>query len=386
MQNEILNEVKKYILNSKGKGNNTICVMSPFSCNAKEGYMQRVVAIDKYVLSPLFCVHLDFESGAKEQKIEIVDERHLVVHLLPHDKLSAKLAVKIVKYCKVLYLHSAIRCKPNIVGDVAKLLLKQKSVYKIWDVHGVLPEEYVMQLNFLEAQNATAAEEFLLEKADCTLVISDAMVAHFQKKYNKVPKNIINTSVFTSDVMNNFDEIILSKPKTEPYNVVYAGNTMAWQNVPYMKHVIGQCKQKFNYYIFTHDIEDFNRQNSTEIMPKTFKIDSVPIEKVFETYKICHFGFALRDDTPVNNVATPTKIIEYIQFGIIPVFKSDKIGDFAALGLKYIKYDELANTNLTFDEYKTIAQHNYKIVYELEKTRKNGILELKNVIADALNL
>ncbi len=347
--------------------------------------MQRVVAIDKYVLSPLCCVHIDFESGEETPRVEMLDERHLVVHLLPHDKQSANTAVKIAKKCKLIYIHSAIRCKPNIVGDVAKRLLKAKHLYKVWDVHGVLPEESVMQLNFLEAQNATDAEEMLLEHADCTIVISDAMVKHYKKKYSKVPQNIIDTSVFTSDALHNFDDIIKEKPQETRFNLVYAGNTMAWQNVPLMKQVIGRCADKFNYYVFTHDIKDFNSQNRAEVMPKTFMIDSVPIETVFDTYKKCHFGFALRDDTPVNNVATPTKIIEYIQFGIIPIFKSDKIGDFAALGLKYIDYSELAKLEMSFDEYRHMAEHNYKIVHKLESIRKNGINELKQVIATAIH-
>ncbi len=381
MQRLILNEVKKYILKNKSSGNNTICVLSPYTCNAKEGYMQRVVAIDNYVLNPLCCVHLDFESGETAPKIEIIDERHMVLHLVSNDDVSAKIAVKVAKFCLILYIHSAIRCKFNIVGNAPEKLLKAKNVFKIWDIHGVLPQEHVMQLNFLEAQYATAAEELLLDRADCTLVISDAMERHYEKMYKKKLRNAVNTSVFTSDIGVDFDAIMNEKPKTKPFNAVYAGNTMAWQNIPLMKDTISKCNEKFNYYVFTHDINDFESQNSALEMPRTFKIDSVPIEKVFETYKYSHLGFALRDDTPVNNVATPTKIIEYIQFGIIPIFKSENIGDFVHLGLKFIKYDELLNLDMTFKEYEEIARHNYKILKRLECKRKDGIETLKEIIA-----
>ncbi len=379
MQNNIISNIKQYIQTNKQKGNGTLCVLSPYSCIATEGYMLRVKAVDEFVLNPLCCVHLDFESGAKQPYTEIIDERHMVIYLVSHDKDSAKIALKIAKICKVLYIHSAIRCKENVIGTHALKLVKAKNVYKIWDVHGVLPEECVMQLNFLEAQHATKAEELLLENADCTLVISDAMVKHYEKKYGKKPNNPINTSVFTSQV-ENFDKIINYKPQNTPYNVVYAGNTMAWQNIPLMKKTIENCADKFNYKIFTHDSEDFNKQSSNTKMPNTLTVDSVPIEKVLSEYKNCHFGFALRDDTPVNNVATPTKIIEYIQFGIIPVFKSENIGDFIKLNLQFIDYKNLHALDMSFNEYKKMAKQNFEVLIKLDKIRQTGISMLKDVI------
>ena len=69
------------------------------------------------------------------------------------------------------------------------------------------------------------------------------------------------------------------------------------------------------------------------------ELKSVAPEELAEYYESAHYGFILRDDNVINTVANPTKMIEYLQYGIVPIVKSPNIGDFATYGYDYITYD-----------------------------------------------
>ena len=95
------------------------------------------------------------------------------------------------------------------------------------------------------------------------------------------------------------------------------------------------------------------------------------------------YGFLLRKDTAVNNVATPTKMNSYMACGVIPIF-SDVIGDFKD-ALKDVRYKiavsssndcinalkEIENRELNsaeiLKEYKKIFETYYSKVFYVEK-------------------
>ena len=76
------------------------------------------------------------------------------------------------------------------------------------------------------------------------------------------------------------------------------------------------------------------------------KIDviSVKPEELESYYELAHYGFILRDDILVNRVANPTKLAEYLQYGIIPVVKLVDIGDYARYDYDYLPYGEVNNS------------------------------------------
>ena len=69
---------------------------------------------------------------------------------------------------------------------------------------------------------------------------------------------------------------------------------------------------------------------------------SVQPSQLSEYYQKANYGFILRDDITVNNVACPTKLVEYLNYGIIPIVLSDKIGDFKELGYEYISVQDFS--------------------------------------------
>ena len=76
---------------------------------------------------------------------------------------------------------------------------------------------------------------------------------------------------------------------------------------------------------------------------KNVIIKSVSPIELSSYYEISHYGFLLRDHHPLNNVACPTKAIEYLAFGITPIVLEENIGDFKQLGYEYISINKINN-------------------------------------------
>jgi hypothetical protein len=107
-------------------------------------------------------------------------------------------------------------------------------------------------------------------------------------------------------------------------------------------------------------------------------IDFRTPEEMEEEYKLCHYGLLLRDDTAVNRVSFPTKLMEYVHNGVVPVMKSVNVGDFRATGLGYVSADDLRTERIPDELMRSsVAENNRKRLCEwssvidrnIEKTR-----------------
>jgi hypothetical protein len=138
------------------------------------------------------------------------------------------------------------------------------------------------------------------------------------------------------------------------------------------------------FKIFVPDRSAFLKLWGNRVKPT----DNVVIEyktpdQMEAEYRTCHYGMILRDDIVVNNVACPTKLVEYLQYGIVPVCKSEKIGDFAELGMHYVKHTEFVAKSLpTNAERDEIARQNYSVLNCLYATYVDGKTALLNVLSE----
>jgi hypothetical protein len=113
-------------------------------------------------------------------------------------------------------------------------------------------------------------------------------------------------------------------------------------------------------------------------------VDYAPKDVLSERIKGIKYGFVLREDCAVNNVATPTKFSNYLANGIIPIY-SDALRDFAAVDAEHrigivCNIDDLdagaekilAHGKETVDaaEMKEKCQKVFKTYYDQEKYKE----------------
>jgi len=330
----------------------------PTEQNIRDGMMQRIAAIDSLV-SDVERVYLNvsFKRNLRKTSVLIGNCRVENVNFFIHYKLI----VSEIKRAKFIYCHSIINLfKILPVIDFSKLLL---------DVHGVVPEEHKFMGKGIYYHLFNIAERAAIKKAYKIIHVTKAMERHFEKKYQY--KNIADRSlifpIFESVAVNRNE---LKWEKGEFY-CVYAGGTQAWQNISMMMGLIQKKNKRGNEYysVFLPEkqVLIFEQEYSKIIDDADVNIGSLSKEQVIDVLKESHLGFILRDDILVNRVACPTKLIEYLECGVIPIIHQENIGDFATLGYQYLTKEEFLAGDYDSVSLKNKADINYGVMEEYKK-------------------
>jgi len=346
--------------------------------NEKDGYVQRIKAIDTTALSNLCRIYL-YDEGADCQvmRFDFIDPLHGYIVFNSHDKENLFEIIELVKYCGMTYTHSLLRFMEDRSNKELWTIFDLENVKHFWDMHGTVPEEYELSGSVLGCQLANNIEKVLADKVDVVVVVTHAMGRHLKQKYPFMKAEIVVVPIFT-------EELLGAVPREKQHldngiSIVYAGGTQPWQNISLMQDIIHATYREYHYKIFVPDPEEFWNLWGDDSHKSECKVASKPPQELYDEYKSCDFGFILRDPSPVNYVACPTKVIEYLKYGIIPVLKSTKIGDFVDMGMKYILYTELLNgLKLSEEERRKMAESNYHILDKLMQASMDGIQSLEN--------
>ncbi|MHB8806706.1 MAG: glycosyltransferase [Anaerolineaceae bacterium] len=361
-----------------------ICVFAPMFTkkNERDGYFQRVKFIDKNIFADCFRIYLN-DDGSLSNKIKIhfVDKEKIYLIFNSHDQVQREQIFTLIKHCGIFYTHSILRFIPDSSDVAMQKLFELDGVKKIWDVHGAVPEEYLLDGNN-NHELANEAEKFFFNHTDIMIVVNNAMKEHFEKKYGSYKAKVVILPILKEDaikISNCIDnkKLLHSQRPT----VVYSGGLQKWQNIDLMQDVIEQTMDFINFKILVPDTLSFKKMWGNRQKMKNIILDSKSPNKMEEEYRLCHYGLVLRDDITVNNVACPTKIIEYIIYGIVPIFKTSSIGDFSRLGIQYINYKELIAGNLpSEDERIKMVENNKNILKHLVQESEDGISKLLTAI------
>ena len=206
------------------------------------------------------------------------------------------------------------------------------------------------------------------------------MKDYYISKYDIDPDKLFVMSIMP---FKNVEEIVPEKPENKIPNVIYAGGIQKWQNVNMMCDIMEQTAGQYRFIVLTPNPADFNAYWNKK-RPDGVTVTSKAPEEIFEVYRDCDYGLLLRDDSVVNRVACPTKILEYIACGLLPVFKTPHIGDFLELGIHYIAYHDLLDHKLPTPEQRAqYIEENKQILKKMETEYADGIQLLRFIIQQA---
>ncbi|MNQ32449.1 hypothetical protein D3C85_458540 [compost metagenome] len=332
-----------------------IVFLAPFSTpeNIKEGMMQRVDAVDKIFGNNEF-KKTYIVPRFKTLKTECREVANNTIEVNLSIWLSFFWLIKKLRDADVVYCHSLYGM--SLAGIFFLPFFKRKNL--VWDVHGIIPEEIKLAGHSKLKQFVySILERLVITKSTKIIVVTNAMRKHFCKKYKNIKADFLVYPILpnTINIENGFEE----KEKENKINILYAGNMQGYQNISLMVENIKKIVDVPNYYFY---ILTGQKQKMQEIFSinglndkKNILIDSVTPNELDKYYKKAHYGFVLRDDVDVNNVACPTKIIEYLAYGMTCITLSNKIGDFYELGFEFINIDKLKTEKLK--EIKSFKNH-----------------------------
>lgn len=257
--------------------------------------------------------------------------------------------------------------------------LKGFKNFVIW-YQGVLPEEsFLSNHSRVRSFILSKIEKHFLKHSKMLFLVSNEMLIHYERKYKiDISRKSIVMPCFNETEINTFDD--------EKYNedtFVYIGGLQVWQCFEQTVEVYSKLEKlsdyKTKFYVYTSQIELANKILE-QYNVQNYKVAYVDKEKLSKNIKGIKYGFVLREDNVINNVATPTKFSNYIANGIIPIYsnslksfaeydKRNKLGILCNLddinaGIKNI-FSHM-NSDITAEEIRSKCQKVFTDYYNFE--------------------
>jgi hypothetical protein len=320
----------------------------PDDKSSRDGMMQRIAAVDghftgleRVYLAIRFFGHLRRRKSVLKEGL--TEQR---VNFFLHFPRILRLGLK----ATAIYVHSVHN------GFRALPLYLLRNV--ITDMHGLFPEEQAYYGKKWAAIVYGCIEMIALWKSREIIVVSQAMADHLHGKYGRIRAGIRTVPIF-EDLPIGLGE----RRNSTPLAVIYSGGVQEWQNIDLMMGAISRSSLDMTTVILTPDRKYMERKAAEYGLMEKVTIRSVPKCDVYRHYLRTDLGFILRDESPVNRAACPTKLVEYLASGVIPIVLNPDIGDFKRLGYSYVTLEGLEKGVIpTGLELEEMRRNNYRVI------------------------
>jgi glycosyltransferase involved in cell wall biosynthesis len=182
------------------------------------------------------------------------------------------------------------------------------------------------------------SEKLLLSKSDRIICVSNALKEYHIEKHKLSDDNFFVFPGAADSYLFFYDENLRNETRlelainTNDILVVYSGRLeMKWEIPDKIFEFFKNLQQKdsrFKLLLITPDVEmanDFKDKYNCEDSVTALQVE---FKEVNNYLNASDAGLLLREDIPMNNVASPTKFSEYLMSGL-PVIISSGVNDFA---------------------------------------------------------
>ena len=362
-------QVPLKVQQEKERGRGVISVFAPYQImNLPDGYSRRVKNIDDLLGNDMLRIYIAQDAGVTSKLPVCCFERDHYISIAYNGAIPEHCGFvsMVTRLTGIAYIHSVYQAMSSVSKDAG--------VIKLYDFHGVVPEELLLMERDKEADYYSQKESELVQNANYIITANQAMWDHISMKYPKC------TARFIIMPMNNDDNNQEEKPSTEAIEredkkpvVIYSGGLQKWQLIPEMQDAICKERNECEFHIYVSDPDEFMRHWGDREAPDDWEITTKTAEEMKEVYRHAQYGFVLRDDIVVNNVACPTKIIDYIKYDIIPIVKSPHIGDFERYGMEYLSLEDFLQNRFPSSERRMqMCRKNREIIGKILEEYKSG--------------
>lgn len=217
---------------------------------------------------------------------------------------------------------------------------RENAVPLIFDYHGVVPYElrYVTGgvIGYVKSLVANYAEAKLLSDASYVVTVSEQFARYLHRKCPSIHPRTVVLPMLPSEVFfsRTKQPVDLGQLGISADDLVfcYLGQSQPWQMPEETVSLYAKIEKKLRntyFLVLTKDVSTF-QSYAYHAGIKRYKIITVPHEEVPYYLQVCDYGFVLRNPDIINQVASPTKVLEYLACGVIPIM-TEHVGDFPVL-------------------------------------------------------
>lgn len=351
----------------------------PVTGDEKDGYVQRVIAIDR-VLADRPRLYLKLVAARSDRPALVcLDDGLWRLEIAHGCALGEVLLEALLGLGIAVYSQSLVGIDPPVL----RRLLPHRTGPFIMDMHGAVPEEFVLYANHYMAQKYDRYERWAAAEADIVVCVTEAMAEHFATKLAIPRARMIVCPIFLGDP----DDRWPARSYGERPRAIYAGGTQRWQMIPELAALVADTADAVDWLLLTPDTEGLGRALDKAGVAEraAIALRSASQTEVFATYPRCDFGLLLREDGVVNRVACPTKLIEYLRFGVIPVLRTADVGDFRRLGMRWVTEEDFRRGRLPDPEQRAaMAEANRAVYRRLTETSRTGLARIAGAAAHSL--
>lgn len=350
----------------------------PYPERQSDGYFQRIQIVDGLFMDRWRIYVESDELPGRNLWFDRPQPKVLVLRITggPRRRLLVRaLALLAVIKCRKVYFHSVLRMHDNRFGR----LMHVPGLKKVIDIHGVVPEEFRFHNDFFSALLYEREEKLAVLKSDMAIVVTGSMQNYLNQKYREELKGQV--AIFPM-FPNVAPSLVPRAYVEEKPVVVYAGGLHKWQQVPKMIDAITRTASLCAHRFYCPEPEVVRAMLPESVRTQVI-VDRKAHEELIGLYAECHYGFILREDIVVNHVACPTKLVEYLAMGIVPIVDCEDIGDFKDMGMQFVPLDDFLKGNLPTEERRAeMAHQNFSIYERLREIRKQGARNIYDLLTD----
>lgn len=344
----------------------------PYPERQSDGYFQRIQIIDNLFLDRWRVYVESDELPGRDTWIDCPQPKILVLRITgaPYRRMLTRMLVLLaVLKCRKIYFHSVLRMRDNLFDRLMWIPWLSKAI----DVHGVVPEEFRFHNDFYSAGLYDREERLAVRKSDLVIVVTEAMKNYLRQKY----RDDLRGKVAIFPMFPSMSPTLAPRAYVDGKPVVvYAGGLHKWQQVPKMIDAIVRTSSICAHRFYCPEPDVVRAMLPESVRPDVI-VDRKAHEELVGLYSECHYGFILREDIVVNHVACPTKLVEYLAMGIVPIIDCEEMGDFKTMGLQSVPLNDFLQAKLPTEMQRTkMAEQNFAIYKRLHEVRKQGAHEI----------
>lgn len=345
-----------------------------------DGYFDRIRYIDSF-FKEHFRVYVSLNNELKRSFVSQKDGMRLEIEISPYWRGASNLVTLILSSAEAIYIHSIYQVRPYL-GILKKLNKKQKRI--LLDVHGVVPEELLYIGKYFRSLFYRLIEKKAVNYATDLIFVTEKLHQYWNKKYEEVSQKKTWLAPIISLNREN-EHLLIEKCRTYDCGhreIIYAGGGQVWQNIELMIKIINESDQiQFKVFSFEEDV--FRQQGLKET--RWVSLSRGTKEQVKQELFKSHFSFVLRDDHILNRVSCPTKYVEALGTGNIPVVKFKQLGDFDDLGVFSLSVEDIkAKRFPSADLFKKAINENLKVVEKLRQESESTLYDLASTFSPGI--